>query len=93
MPKRKQKKQKRPKQKKQKKRMKLHGGGIFDKIKHWFFKTAIKATPMGILQKGTNPRVFNKKTGKWERVNIIPRSFWKEAGVPDKELDKWRYFK
>ena len=44
-----------------------------------------------MLQKGIKPRVLNKKNGKREKVNLIPRGVWKEAGVPDKALNKWKY--
>ena len=54
---------------------------------------AVKAIPIPILQRGANPRVLNKKTGKWDNVNLLPRSVWREAGVPDMALDKWKYVK
>ena len=38
------------------------GGNIFDSIRNWFVKTAIKTTPIPMLQKGLKPRVLNKKT-------------------------------
>ena len=94
MPKRKQKKRvvKRKVTRKVKRKM-LYGGCIFDTMKHWVVKNAISLTPFPMIQKGIKPRVLNKKTGKWEKVNLIPRGVWKEAGVPDKVLDKWKYFK
>ena len=98
MPKRKQRKRevkrkvKRMVKRKVKRKM-LHGRGIFDKIKHWVVKNAISLTPFPMIQKAIQPRVLNKKTGKWEKVNLIPRGVWKEAGVPDKVLDKWKYCK
>ena len=83
-------KQTRSKQKRQKtrevKRNELIGGIIFDNIRNWFVNTAIETTPMPMMQKGLNPRVINKKTGKWEKVNLIPRAAWKYAGVPDEML-------
>ena len=69
------------------------GGYIFDSIRNWFVKTAIKTTPIPMLQKGLKPRVLNKKTGKWEKANLLPRTVLKYAGVPDKALDKWKYLK
>ena len=75
------------------KRKMLYGRGIFDKMKHWAVKNAISLTPFPMIQKAIKPRVLNKKTGKWEKVNLIPRGVWKEAGVPDKEVDKWKYLK
>ena len=98
MPKRKQKKRvvkrkvKRKVTRKVKRKM-LHVRGIFDKMKHWAVKNAISLTPFPIIQKAIKPRVLNKKTGKWEKVNLIPRGVWIEAGVPDKALDKWKYLK
>ena len=50
-------------------------------------KTSIKTTPIPMLQKGLKPRVLNKKTGKWEKANLLPRTVWKYAGVPDKALE------
>ena len=85
------------KQKRQKTRKvnrnELIGGNIFDNIRKSFVKTAIKTTPMPMMQKGLKPRDLNKKTGKWEKVNLIPRAAWKYAGVPDKALNKWKYIK
>ena len=46
-----------------------------------------------MIQKAIKPRGLNKKTGKWDKVNLLPRGVWKEAGVPDKALDKWKYLK
>ena len=46
-----------------------------------------------MLQKALKPRVFNMKTGKWEKVNLLPRGIWKNAGVPDKAVDKRKYLK
>ena len=92
MPKRKQKQKKRVVKRKVKRKM-LYGRGIFDKMKHWAVKNAISLTPFPMLQKALKPKVLNKKTGKWEKVNLIPRNVWKEAGVPDKALDKWKYVK
>ena len=98
MPKIPKRKQKRPRQKKRLvkrkvKRKMLYGRGIFDKIRNWSVKTAISLTPFPMLQKALQPRVLNKKTGKWEKVNLLPRGVWKNAGVPDKALDKWKYSK
>ena len=96
MPKRKQKKRvvkrkvKRTVKRKGKRKM-LHGRGIFDKMKHLVVKNAISLTPFPMIEKALKPRVLNKKTGKWEKVNLLPRGVWKEAGVPDKALDKWKY--
>ena len=94
MPKRKQKKREvKRKGKRMVKRKMLHGRGIFDKMKHWAVKNAISLTPFPMIQKAIKPRVLDKKSGKWEKVNLIPRGVWKEAGVPDNVLDKWKYFK
>ena len=90
-------KHKRSQQKRQKtrkvRRNELIGGNIIDNIRNWFVKMAIKTTPMPMMQKGSKPRVIHKKTGKWEKVNLIPRAAWKYAGVPDKALNKWKYMK
>ena len=73
------------------------GGNIFDYIRNWCvktaMKTAIKTTPIPMLQNGLKPRVLNKKTGKWEKGNLLPRAVWKYAGVPDKAVNKWKYMK
>ena len=59
----------------------------------WVVKNAISVTLFPMIQKAIKPQVLNKKTGKWEKVNLIPRGVWKEAGVPNKVLDKCKYFK
>ena len=69
------------------------GSNVFDSIWNWFVKTAIKTTPIPMLQKGLKPCVLNKKTGKWEKANVLPRTVWKYAGAPDKAFDKWKYLK
>ena len=65
------------------KRRERVGGNIFDSIRNWFVKTAIKTTPIPLLQKGLKPRVLNKKTSEWEKANSLPRTVSKYAGVPD----------
>ena len=75
------------------KRKMLYGRGIFDKIRNWSVKNAISLTLFPMLQKGLKLWVLNKKTGKWEKVHLLPRGVWKNAGVPDMALDKWKYLK
>ena len=78
---------------KRKDKRKMYGRGIFDKIRNWSVKNAISLTLFPMLQKALKPHVLNKKTDKWEKVNLLPRGVWKNACVPDKALDKWKYLK
>ena len=74
-------------------RKELRGGGVFENIKNWFVKSAIKVTPVLNMQRGLKATVYDPKTGKTKPLSRLPRRAWQEAGVKDKTFDKYYYLK
>ena len=72
-----------------KRRNEFIGKGLFENIRNWFTKTAYKMTP--VPKKLFFAKVLDKKTGKWKPASVLPREFWKSAGVPKAHLDKFHY--
>ena len=79
------------KTKKNRRRPDLRGGGIFDSIKTWVVKTAIKTTPVANMQRGLQARVYDPKTRKSKPISWLPKRAWREAAVNSRVLDKY-YF-
>ena len=71
----------------------LYGRGIFDKIRNWTVKIRNISNSVSHFTKSIKITCFEQKTAKWEKVNLVTRGIWKNAGVPDKALDKWKYLK
>ena len=72
-------------------RKELRGGGVFENIKKWFVKSAIKVTPVQNMQRGLKATVYDPKTKTTKPICFLPRKAWQEAGVKDKTLDKYYY--
>ena len=70
-------------------RNELIGKGLFENIRKWFVKTAYKMTP--VPKKLFFAKVLDKKTGKLKPASVLPREFWRSAGVPKAHLDKFHY--
>ena len=65
------------------------GKGLFKNIRNWFVKTAYKLTP--VPNKLFFAKVVDKKIGKLKPASVLPREFWRSAGVPKAHLDKFHY--
>ena len=65
----KKKRSKRKTKKRGSRRNELQGGGIFDSIKNWVVKTAIKTTPVANMQRGLQARVYDPKTRKSKPIS------------------------
>ncbi len=70
----------------------LRGRGLFDNIKHWFVKNAIKLTPLREVQRSLKPTIKKKGWKKAKKVQFLSREFWRHAGVPRKKLDPYYYY-
>lgn len=69
----------------------IRGKGLFKNIQNWVVKTAIAATPLPGLQRELKPTIWKKGWKKPKPLQFIPREFWRAAGVPKKQRDKWAY--
>ena len=77
--------------KRHRRRSDLRGGGIFDCIKKWVVKIAIKTTPVANMQRGLQARVYDPQTKKTKPISWLPKRAWREAGVNRRVLDKFYY--